>query len=92
MLIRRLREKTKMTLTELIIVSVLHGQVNVSQTSDKDLLFQLGKIGNNLNQIARCANSQAKQGNPLDLLEINIQLRAIRKEISKYAPDIQENG
>ena len=46
---------------------------------EKDLLFELNKIGNNLNQIARAVNKKEKIQVLTKLIEIEKQLKEITK-------------
>ena len=49
---------------------------------ERERTRQVARIGNNLNQIARWANSQAK---PIDAVEIIVYLIAIEREIARLA-------
>jgi hypothetical protein len=43
------------------------------------LTLAIARVGNNLNQIARRVNSDARQGRAIDLVQLRYQLAAIRK-------------
>jgi hypothetical protein len=45
------------------------------------LTLAIAKVGNNLNQIARRVNSDARQHRTIDLVQLRYQLAAIRKEL-----------
>jgi hypothetical protein len=45
------------------------------------LTLAIAKVGNNLNQIARRVNGQARQHQTIDLVPLRYQLAAIRKEL-----------
>jgi signal transduction histidine kinase len=60
------------------------------QKTDPDLLLELAKIGNNINQIARALNI-IKNANPqeqrkLDILKIFLVLKAIQTELEQVFP------
>ena len=60
------------------------------QKTDPDLLHELAKIGNNINQIARALNI-IKNANPqeqrkLDILKIFLVLKAIQTELEQVFP------
>jgi len=50
--------------------------------TDPALMRDLAAIGNNLNQIARVANSAALAGTPIDCIRILASLKAIEQRIS----------
>lgn len=81
-----MRKKTKARLAEWIRDSVLTG---VSQrqikAADPKLLFELNRIGVNLNQIARQCNSQKPS---IDLVSVLATLRNIEKKLN----EIRENA
>ena len=45
---------------------------------EKELIYQISKIGNNLNQIARAVNGKDKVAILTELVEIEKQLKALR--------------
>jgi hypothetical protein len=45
---------------------------------EKELIYQISKIGNNLNQIARAVNGKDKVSVLTELIEIEKQLKALR--------------
>ena len=49
---------------------------------ERERTRQVARIGNNLNQIARWANTQAK---PIDAVEIIVYLIAIEREVARMA-------
>ena len=62
------------------------------QKTDPDLLLELAKIGNNINQIARALNI-IKNANPqeqrkLDILKIFLVLKAIQTELEQVFPSL----
>lgn len=52
------------------------------KTADPALLNQLARIGGNLNQIARLANTQA-QGGIIDRLRLTAELASIREQLNE---------
>ena len=52
-------------------------------SADPMLLKQLAKIGGNLNQIARIANTTQAQGNIIDRLRLTAELAMIREQLSE---------
>lgn len=50
---------------------------------DPDLLFQLNKIGVNLNQIAKHLNESNKAGTNINIAKIAISLRSIEEHFQK---------
>lgn len=53
------------------------------KTADPILLTQLAKIGGNLNQIARAANTEQTQGNLIDRIKLTAELAIIREQLSE---------
>jgi hypothetical protein len=45
------------------------------------LTLAIAKVGNNLNQVARRVNSQARQHRTVDLVQLRYQLAAIKREM-----------
>ena len=45
---------------------------------EKELIYQISKIGNNINQIARAVNGKDKVSVLTELIEIEKQLKALR--------------
>ena len=54
---------------------------------DPDLIYHLGKIGNNLNQVARAVNTAKKVGLPIQTVEVLAAL----KSIEQYMAIVEEN-
>lgn len=59
-------------------------------TVDPQLLRGLAGIGNNINQIARIMNTNAKAGSPLDLAAVAIELRHISEALERVRKDNQQ--
>ena len=53
------------------------------KTADPELLRQLAKIGGNLNQIARIANTEQARGDIINLLRLTAELATIREQLDK---------
>lgn len=53
------------------------------KTADPELLRQLARIGGNLNQIARIANSERAKGDIVNLLRLTAELAIIREQLSE---------
>ena len=49
---------------------------------DPELMRQLLKIGNNLNQVARALNTSKKMGTPFDMIQALVLLNSIEQQIS----------
>ena len=48
---------------------------------DPELVRHLAKLGSNLNQIARAANTMKRQGCPVELVELKLLLCSIEREL-----------
>jgi hypothetical protein len=56
---------------------------------DPALVQQVARIGNNLNQVARCINSAKKSGSLVDLVAVQaqlVQMNALLSALIKLAP------
>lgn len=66
---------------------ILNDELNIQhikvKIADPVLLSELGRIGNNINQIAMVANTQMKIGEGVDSLLIHQQLAEINEKLSK---------
>lgn len=51
------------------------------KTADPELLRQLAKIGANLNQIAKVANTEQARGDIINLLRVIAELATIREQL-----------
>lgn len=60
------------------------------QVIDPALIRALGKIGNNLNQIARALNICAKEGTPIQIIEVLVLLNDINANINGLLPQLPE--
>lgn len=62
------------------------------QKTDPDLLLELSKIGNNINQIARALNiiknADAQEQRKLDIFQIYLVLKAIQNELTDLFPSL----
>ena len=71
-----IREKLELTLDEKDTRKIYtETQKKVYKSSDPKLLFELNKIGNNLNQIAKVINQKKDDINSIDILQslVNIE-------------------
>jgi len=55
----------------------------VVKTADFRLLFQLSKIGNNLNQIAKGINRSNQFGNAVDVAAVAARLKQVHSDVKK---------
>lgn len=53
------------------------------KTADPELLRQLGKIGANLNQIAKIANTEQATGGVIDRLRLTRELATLREQLNE---------
>lgn len=53
------------------------------RTADPELLRQLAKIGGNLNQIAKVANTEQARGDIINLLRLTAELATIREQLTE---------
>lgn len=62
------------------------------QKTDPNLLLELSKIGNNINQIARALNiiknADAEEQRKLDIFQIHLVLKAIQNELTDLFPSL----
>ncbi|WP_151778628.1 plasmid mobilization relaxosome protein MobC [Acinetobacter brisouii] len=62
------------------------------QKTDPNLLLELSKIGNNINQIARALNiiknADAQEQRKLDIFQIYLVLKAIQNELTDLFPSL----
>ncbi|MHA3084532.1 plasmid mobilization relaxosome protein MobC, partial [Acinetobacter sp. ANC 5383] len=62
------------------------------QKTDPDLLLELSKIGNNINQIARALNiiknADQQEQRKLDIFQIHLVLKAIQNELTDIFPSL----
>lgn len=82
----KLSKNVQMPLAKFIRESAL-GSVIVRRIHppkiDKNLLRQIGYIGNNLNQLTHAVNTQNKKNEPLELLTIATELTLIRESLQR---------
>ena len=83
--IKKLAKLARMSVTKLITLSVIEGRGTHIQQADPQLLDHLLRIGVNLNQIARSCNACSRSGQTIDLLQVQLQLREIKRSLSAYA-------
>lgn len=75
--IQELMSEHKLTFAEFARASILKKKIKTNLT--KDLLFEINRVGNNLNQIARKVNSGSDRKNLLiELIQIRKELEAIK--------------
>ena len=53
------------------------------ESTTREHLYQLGKIGSNVNQVARAVNIAKKSGSPINLVALSIELSGIREELAR---------
>jgi len=59
--------------------------------ADPEVIRELAKIGNNLNQIARALNICAKDGTPVQTIEVIMLLNSIGSELRQVLPKLPES-
>lgn len=75
--IQELMSEHKLTFAEFARASILKKKIKTNLT--KDLLFEINRIGNNLNQIAKKVNSGTDRKNLLiELIAIKNQMQEIK--------------
>lgn len=75
--IQELMSEHKLTFAEFARASILKKKIKTNLT--KDLLFEINRVGNNLNQIAKKVNSGTDRKNLLiELLSIKNQMQEIK--------------
>lgn len=75
--IQELMSEHKLTFAEFARASILKKKVKTNLT--KDLLFEINRVGNNLNQIAKKVNSGTDRKNLLiELIAIKNQMQEIK--------------
>ena len=73
-------EDTDLTFSDFAREALLHTVVKIKHTKhDKEFLYQLNKIGNNLNQLARAANSHDDK---INILQSLVSIENALKELS----------
>jgi len=74
------REKTNLDFTNFCKSAILKKKVKTKLEEDfnRDLIYQINKIGINLNQIARAINQKDRVAVLTELVEIEKQLRELR--------------
>ena len=74
------REKTNLDFTNFCKSAILKKRVKTKdeENFNRDLIFQINKIGINLNQIARAVNSKDRVAVLTELVEIEKQLRELK--------------
>jgi len=83
---KKIAEQNNMTLSELVIARLDNTEICNSMAekqkneSRKKLLYEIAKIGNNLNQIARSVNIAVKKDEQIQVLET---LAKIEKDLNK---------
>ena len=75
------REKTNLDFTSFCKSAILKKKVKTKEEEDfnRDLIYQVNKIGVNLNQISRAVNQKDRVAVLTQLVEIEKQLMEIRK-------------
>lgn len=75
------REKTILDFTNFCKSAILKKKVKTKdeENFNRDLIYQINKIGINLNQIARAVNQKDRVAVLTELVEIEKQLKEIRK-------------
>ena len=73
------REKTNLDFTNFCKAAILRRKVKTKLEEDfnRDLIFQINKIGINLNQISRAVNQKDRVAVLTELVEIEKQLRLL---------------
>ena len=74
--IEKQRLKTNLNFSEFVRKS--SSKIKIISKLDQDLIYEVNKIGNNLNQIARAVNGKDKVSVLTELIEIEKQLKALR--------------
>lgn len=75
--IQELMSEHKLTFAEFARASILKKKIKTNLT--KDLLFEINRVGNNLNQIAKKVNSGTDRKNLLiELISIKNQMQEIK--------------
>jgi hypothetical protein len=59
--------------------------------TDPEVIRELAKIGNNLNQIARALNICAKDGTPVQTIEVIMLLNSIGSDLRRVLPELPES-
>ena len=74
------REKTNLDFTNFCKSAILKKRVKTKdeENFNRDLIYQINKIGINLNQIARAVNQKDRVAVLTELVEIEKQLRELR--------------
>ncbi len=74
------REKTNLDFTNFCKSAILKKRVKTKdeENCNRDLIYQLNKIGININQIARAVNQKDRVAVLTELVEIEKQLRELR--------------
>ena len=74
------REKTNLDFTNFCKSAILKKKVKIKEEENfnRDLIYQINKIGVNLNQIARAVNQKDRVAILTELVEIEKQLRELR--------------
>ncbi len=75
------REKTNLDFTSFCKSAILKKRVKTKEEENfkRDLIYQINKIGVNLNQIARAVNQKDRVAVLTELVEIEKQLRELKK-------------
>lgn len=82
-----LARRRRMRLADLVRITVLHEHPPVIPSINRDALAELHRIGSNLNQLARHANTT---GEAPDLLELRQQVSALRLALTEAQPGAPE--
>ena len=69
-------EKSNISFSDFARSAILKKKIKLP--IEKELIYQISKIGNNLNQIARAVNSKDRVAVLTELVEIEKQLKALR--------------
>lgn len=69
-------EKSNISFSDFARSAILKKKIKLP--IEKELIYQISKIGNNLNQIARAVNSKDRVAVLTQLVEIEKQLKALR--------------
>ena len=77
-----IREKLDLNIDEKDIRSAYRKHEKISyKKTDPKLIYQLNKIGNNLNQIARIVNTKKEDYNSIDILKSLVKIEKAVKEL-----------
>lgn len=72
-------DKSNISFTDFARSAILRKKIKLP--IEKELIYQISKIGNNLNQIARAVNGKEKISILTELVEIEKALRELKREL-----------